>query len=298
MSGGRSKKSLFLHVLPPEKRAAWDGCHARLDAILATKCSEAKSAYPTFSLTEEELVTEIAKRCDSGGVALEEVVAADLYLCCACLRGQREAIDVFERDYFPKAHAGMLKTVPRYVADETIQRLRISLFLPNERRAAKLTSYTGRVPLGGWLSIVAQRELASVTREMAKKKGDANVTSREVANVPSPASAEADYFKQVNDNAIRSALAGTFRGLSADERKILTWLVKEGASIDVISARLAVHRSTAARMINRAKARMIEGVREGLRTDLKVSESSLDSICASMAVRLDVTLNGIISNDQ
>lgn len=297
MPGGRSQASLFLQALPADKRAAWEE-HPDLEAILRTKCREAKREHPAFAVSEEDFVSSMGARCGAGGVLLEEIIAPDLYLCCACLQGERSALEIFERDYFAKAHAIMLKSVPRFVADETIQRLRISLFLPNERRAAKVATYTGKVPLGGWFSIVAQRELASVTRDMTRKKERTNVTSQEVENLPSPASAEGEYFKQINDAAVRNALAGTFRGLNADDQKLLTWLVKEGASIDVISARLAVHRSTAARMVTRAKARMLEGVREGLRVDLKVSESSLDSICASMATRLDVTLNGIIGNDQ
>lgn len=300
MKGGRSSASIFLTALPAEKRDEFRDV-AALEASLDAAWLRAREAYSSLALTKDVFLAELGVRVGSGSVDLEGVFAADLYLALACQAGEKEALDLFERKSLSKVHGIMSKSVARHAADETIQRLRVALFVGNERRRAKISTYSGKVPLEGWLSIVAQRELAGFLRESASpvRRVASHSVRQELANVAAgEIPADQNFFNKVGDAAIRKALAGTFRRLSAEEQKLLTWLVKEGVSIDVIGERLAVHRSTAARMVARVKARMMEGVREGLRLDLKVSESSLDSICASMAGRLDVTLSGIIGSSK
>lgn len=311
MADGTTSASLalakvFLGHLPQEKRADFDDDPERLGSTLASKCRAAREAHPSFAVPEEEFVAAMAERCGRGDILPEEIFAADLYLCVACLRGDHEAQNHFERRILTQLHSLLRRDAGTTHADEALQRLRIALFMPTERRPPKAAIYTGKVPLWGWLTIVAKRELSTYLRTVRRNevehphdKDDPSDSNEDFEPVRAAltSGAEVDYFRHVNDDAVRNALAKAYAGLASDERALLKWLVKEGATVDVLGPRLGVHRATAARMIARTKARILAAVREELRARLGASESSLDSICASTAGRLDVTLNGIIDRN-
>src|SRR5687768_4667204 len=111
------------------------------------------------ALPDVDLPLEAFAPCLDAGASGERVdalPAADLYLACACARGDGAAIARFERHHQPLF--GRLAARARSLGvdgDELLQRLRVHLFTGVQGRPPAISTYTGRGPLGGWVRVVA-----------------------------------------------------------------------------------------------------------------------------------------------
>jgi RNA polymerase sigma-70 factor (ECF subfamily) len=86
--------------------------------------------------------------------------------------------------------------------------------------------------------------------------------------------------------ALREAIAE----LSAEDRTLLRQSIVEQLSIDAIGAAFGVHRATAARWLQRARAALVAGTRNVLSQRLKLPVDEIDSVIRLVQSRLDASM--------
>jgi RNA polymerase sigma-70 factor (ECF subfamily) len=212
---------------------------------------------------------------------------ADLYLCCACVAGEPEALRTFEREGLDVARAAIAR-VDRDAdfVQETLQEVWDKLLLGP---TAKVSHYSGRGPLQAWIRVAATR--AALDRCRARNVLAARQTAlsdRLAAPGPSPdlALTRARYGR-----AFQKALRAAVAALSGQERNVLRMHVVGQCSIDEIGRAYNVHRATAARWLERARSGIFEAVRRELSSQhAELSDSEFRSLARMMGSELELSL--------
>jgi RNA polymerase sigma-70 factor, ECF subfamily len=215
--------------------------------------------------------------------------AASLYLCCACAEAQPEALRSFESEGMSVAKAAIAR-IDRssdFVQD-TLQEVWDKLLLGSE---AKVRLYSGRGPLKAWVRVAATR--VALDRYRARNRLTARhveLTDKLAAPCGSP---EARLLKARFGKAFHQALRAAVAALSAQERNVLRMHVVGQCSIDEIGRAYNVHRATAARWLDRSRARIYEQVRYELCVrHEKLTASEFKSLATLMGSELELSLSG------
>ena len=214
--------------------------------------------------------------------------AADLYLCCACAEAQPEALRLFESEGSGVAKAAIAR-VDRSAdfVHDTLQEVWDRLLLGAE---PKVRSYSGRGPLKAWVRVAATR--VALDRQRARRRfavHHVELTDRLAAPGGSP---EAVILKSRFGHAFHQALRDAVSGLSRQERNVLRMHVAGHCSIDEIGRAYNVHRATAARWLERTRARIYDDVRQELcvkRANLTTSE--FKSLATVMGAELELSFS-------
>ena len=231
-----------------------------------------------------------ASYCDAlPAVDAAPAEGADLLLCCACSRGDAEALRLFERETLQVARAAIASLRrDREFLDETLQEVWDKLFCgPN----AKIKKYTGRGPLQAWVRVTATRAALDRCRTLGLRTArETELTDRLAAPRPGM---ELLLSRARYSAAFKSSLRDAVAGLPARERNALRMHVCGHCSIDEIGRAYGVHRATAARWLERARLAIREGVRGSLlRGGIKLTESEYSSLARGMASELELRLSG------
>jgi RNA polymerase sigma-70 factor (ECF subfamily) len=128
------------------------GLAARLDRIF----QQAQTAWPGIELPAEEFARYLGEKAADDSSQLQALRTCDLYLACACLRGDGRAQKIVDDSF--------LSQIPRFIAridpglgDEIAQDMREKLFWPQSDAAAPLARYSGRGDLLSWIRVLAVR---------------------------------------------------------------------------------------------------------------------------------------------
>ncbi len=214
---------------------------------------------------------------------------ADLLLCCACSRGDPEALRLFERETLHVARAAIASLrQDREFSNETLQEVWEKLFYGPE---PKITKYTGRGPLQAWVRVTATRAALDRCRALGISTArETELTDRLAAPWPGM---ELLLSRARYGAAFQGALCEAVARLPARERNALRMHVCGRCSIDEIGRAYGVHRATAARWLERARLAIREGVRGGLSRDgIKLTDSEYSSLARGMASELELRLSG------
>jgi RNA polymerase sigma-70 factor len=220
------------------------------------------------------------------GVASLALVRSDeVFLATACEARSPRAIAHLERAFF----AQVRRAVTRQVSggdgvDDVLQSVRQRLFA---QQPPGIASFQGAGPLQSWLCAAAVREALDQLRRSARYVPEDDV-ERVQAHVEHEVGV--DYVRQRYAGDFKQALRVAFEKLDPDERLLLRWSHIDRVSIDGIAALQQSHRATAARRVNRARARLIELTRADLIERLALSEQTLESLIRVVRVDLDITL--------
>jgi RNA polymerase sigma-70 factor (ECF subfamily) len=266
-----------------------------LEAALSRVLMEAQPLRGDLGIPEEELVRFIGERiapdarCET---ALSQEHAADLVLCCGCLRHDPLALDRFEK--------GFLAEVPRWVArlnmppalvDEVMQVLRDVLFVVRPGRRPRIAEYSGRGSLRGWLKVVSLREAIRILEGQRPGSVDLEAVLEKAPLGDDP---ELRYVKRLYGERFRAAFAQAFGELNTQERALLGQTYVEGLTIDGLASRLGIHRATAARQLARTRAKLLTETRKRLAHDLRISRDEVDSILRLLDSHLEASVRGLI----
>jgi RNA polymerase sigma-70 factor (ECF subfamily) len=208
-----------------------------------------------------------------------------MYLAFACAERHAEALRALD----PMLRAAVERAVARIdpspsFADEVTQAMREKLILS---RPPKIADYAGRATLRSWLATGAVRTALNLRR----RKGDAPSARAVLGSSDAPLQREPELeylrerYKDQFANAVRDALAA----LPARERALLRLHLGERASVDKLAAIYHVGRSTAARWLAAARARLVEETRSRLCERLRLTDSEYRSLAA--LVRSDVEVS-------
>jgi RNA polymerase sigma-70 factor (ECF subfamily) len=259
---------------------------------------EAAGAWPGIALDAATFAAYVREK--AADVPVDELHVADLFLACACVRGDRRAWNELARRY--------LVRVPEYVArvdrspafaDEIRQRLAVRLSGSDATGSAKIALYTGRGALAAWIRVAAIREA-----QHAKRGGRRQASPEEAMQVAAPGDdPEIRLVKKKYAADFRKAFEDVLRTLSSDERNVLKLHYLDGLTIDEVGKAYRVSRATAARWLASARENIVQRVREslGARLDARLSDTarmkssarnapSPESMLAFVRSQLDLSL--------
>ena len=256
-------------------------CELEYEIVLGSfspeQLEDARMAWPGVEIPPEEIRVYATERSAEGAHL------ADLYLACACLRGDRSALETFERVFTDVIGATLSRfDLSRAEREDVVQTLRIGFFVKR-----KLASYSGRGPLRGWVrSATTRAALDVVGARKLRPDRDAEILD----GLPSTGDPELDLIRERFATEFRAAFAETLRALDPEDRMVLAQHYVDDLSIDQLAVILGVHRATAARRIVKLREELLHGTRKRLEQHLHVDRRALDSLMRLAASRLQVSV--------
>jgi RNA polymerase sigma-70 factor (ECF subfamily) len=280
----------------PDAPADWlDLDAASLDAALAALLDAARAAWPGVQIEPEVFIPHLAARIGTDVPlprALSSSPCTDLYLACACARGDAAAIAIFDRTLLRDVTAALSRIDLRSTTLEDLRdHIRHRILVGEGGSLPRIAEYTGRGDLRGWLRVVAVREaLGLMRRQKREERAQIELAQLDpVSDDPELARIERLYREEFQ-SAFREALAS----LSPRERNLLRQHYQQGLGIDQLGALYDIHRATAARWLARARERLASGTRRRMRERLQVEQGELDNILRLIQSRLEITLRSQI----
>jgi RNA polymerase sigma-70 factor, ECF subfamily len=251
--------------------------------VLREMYTAGRERWPELDLAFEPF----ERHCAKVGGALspeDQSNGADLYLCCACYCGIREAATLLQRegDAVARAAISRVDRDPEFV-QEVVQELWDKLLLG---QAAKVGDYAARGPLLGWVRVAATRvALDRVRARKATLLQQSELSPELAAEELSP---ELGLIKARYGDDFRAAFKQAVASLSGRERNVLHMHLKAGCNIDQIGKAYNVHRATAARWLEQARSVIYDTVRRELRLHSgEVTDSEFRSLARVLRTDLD-----------
>ncbi|WP_241759144.1 sigma-70 family RNA polymerase sigma factor [Pyxidicoccus parkwayensis] len=295
----QSRSLVFLQQLGTGARRGYADLPG-LEDVLASLYAAGQQAWPGVSLAEEDFLRHLASRVpqdEEPSRVLASLHAADLYLACACARGDSTAHAALERHVFPKAAASVARLRDAGVeSSEVFQHLRERLLVPEGGRPPRIAEYQGSGPLAAWLRAAAVRTALNLQRAERRRSH----AEEEAEALPLPAGAgtadvELDYLRRNHRADFQAALSEALEALPARERTVLRLHVVEGLSLERIGTMYQTHKSTVSRWVSRAREAALEGTRQRLVERLRLSPGELHSLMRALNSELDLSLPSLLS---
>lgn len=217
--------------------------------------------------------------------AIEKLHLADLALALRCRRGDSAALRRFEREHIGSLGPaiGRIDASAAFI-DEVRQRVRTKLLVP--AGAGKLVHYTGKGELGTWVRVVAVREAIDMRRGPGHDVGD-----DALADLPESATGpEIGIVKHEYRERFAAAFTAALDALGPAQRNLLRLHYLHGVGIDELGGLLSVHRSSAARRIEKARKELLALTRRRLEAELAIGRPELRQLMDMIASRLDLSL--------
>ena len=242
----------------------------------------AQAAWPGVEVSREDFEAWVAARGSS-----EASNGSDLYVCCACVRGDPAALKAFEARYFP----ALTRVLGRFVTsvDDVLQELRERLFMGTTHGRAKLAEYTGRGGVDRWLRAVAVRLALKSTRS---KKNQAHETLGSddflVSDDPQLA-----HLKGVYKAEFKKAFGDALASLEPELQTYLRLYYLDGLGLAELATLFQVSQPTVSRRLSRAREQVLEVTLGALKKNLSVSVEELESIMRLIQSKLSVTFGAV-----
>ncbi len=288
--------------LAPSFAAAWGGnapgADDALERALADLHDRGRRAFPDVDLDARDLAAYAGERARvevAAGEAVRELHAEDLFLACACARGDAAALRAFERTFAARIPAYIRRLrAPADVEQETRQTLLERIFVPIGEHRPRILQYSGRGSLEGWVRVAALRTALNLldarrAEAPARDEGDAVAAALHPGGDP-----ELLFLKAAYRGPFAAALREAFAAMPRRDRALLRFAVVDGLSPERIGTLYGVHRTTAMRWLDAARADVLARTRALLAERLHLSPSECDSVIDLVTSHLDVTLTSLL----
>lgn len=261
-------------------------------AALKDALDRARAARPEVKIPDEAFTAYLLAR--SADAELTSLCVTDLYLACGCVRGDRTALAIFDREFLGSVASKVSRTraSPEFGVDVT-QAVRDRLLSPQADRLPRIAEYGGRGTLAGWVRVVALRVAADLRQDNQAHRERANLSA--LVPAPAPQSPEEATFRSRYGEVFRQAFRGALQTLSYEERVILRLHFAEGLNLDRLAVALGFSRATAGRRVQTARARLREATLRLIEEELDASRDDVQSILAALRSQLDVSLSALLT---
>jgi RNA polymerase sigma-70 factor, ECF subfamily len=270
--------------------------HSRLAAskmramTLLRRLQAAERSTPGVSADPAEFVANLQARLAAAPDPERELQALhieDLYLAWALSRGDKAAFARFERD-FVALLATQIKGVAAE-AGELEQQVRTRLFVPATGEAARITQYSGKGPLGGWLRMIATRCLLDLRRARHGEHA-----ARELDSPSVPTDPELDYLKLRYAADFKIALEAALAQLDARQVTLLKLSFIEQLSASAIGLMYSVSSRTVQRWLVDLRDTVRVSTRQALQARIAISPSELESLLGLVDSQLSLSLHRVL----
>ena len=262
---------------------------AELAGFLTALYDGGRAAHPKLAVSEAAFGRCLARAISGDGPqALEQLVAEDLYLACACAEAVRGASGTFESAF----GSTIRRAVSRVVAanadrDEAEQRVRAHLLVDERGAGPAITKYTGRVPLARWIAVVAIRIAISLNRSESVERRLRDKAGAEAIGV----SAEHLYMKAELRDAMEPAIGEALGRLSDRDRLILRLYLVGGLTTRAIGSSLGLSQPAVSKRLAKVREALLTDIRDAVAARLKVPKDELSSLLRFVASQLDVSIS-------
>jgi RNA polymerase sigma-70 factor (ECF subfamily) len=250
----------------------------------------AHAAWPAIAIPDDEFVRYVEER--AAGADPARLHVADLYLACACARGDQAAIALLEQKHIAHVPRDLVAAGESpAVVDEVSQQLRYHVLVA-DGQPPRIASYGGRGPLGGWLHIVALRLAGGLRR---RERDHAPLDESDPPTALPVVDPELALVKEKYGPIFSAAFKEAFAALSSDERNLFRLFYLDGLNLDGLAVVLQVSRATAGRRMLAARERLLEGTLDLLRARLALDTDELESLLGVVRSRLEVSLHALLA---
>lgn len=232
-------------------------CPRETDVGKATRHAHAaaRARWPDVELSLNQFEGHLRRLGWTGGLPKQ---TDELYLCCGCSLGIREACRRLDDEYFPALDASLaLQCRRRDFVEDILQQTRERLLVGPAR---KIASYRGTGPLASWLRRVSRRLASDLYRQERKNRRFTTASWRYGLESTNDAAAVESGASQSIDarylGELERALLGAMAQLSAEERRLLHLHYVQGLSVDEIAGCLQRDRSNVYRRLQQIKLRV------------------------------------------
>lgn len=210
----------------------------------------------------------------------------DFFLASAAAAGDAAAIQTIEEAHFPAVRAALARSGAKSgELDDLVQAVRERLFVGD---APRIGQYSGKSPLARWLKVVTLRTATSSSRKITETP-----TSVGLDELPSDqhgADPELAFLRRTFAPLFEAAFRAAAAALTPEERNLLRYHYVERLSLERIGHIYGIHGVSAARRIQRVRARLLDLTKEQLRKETAVSSSELVSILGLIEDQLDLSV--------
>lgn len=247
--------------------------------------AQARAAWPSVEVEESQFLAYVANRLETETTTH----LTDLYLACACARGDEAALRAFEERYMPEAERVLARfQVGSDTLEDLKQRVRQRLFVNDGQ--PKIADYTGAGPLGGWLRTIVARIALDTLRGARRRRANEQAAAEHMLLEAGPSGPELDQLRRDYGAALRDALEEAIRQVSSEDRLLLRLHYVDQLTTREIGALQNVHGVTIVRRLGRARANLAKEIEAILGTRLGVSRSTLDSIVGLARSHMHISL--------
>lgn len=250
--------------------------------VLLGFAESAARAWPGVGVTAEEFADHLRAALGTVDPAtLGSVRGEELFLAFACMRRDAVAWREFDR--------GWLAKVPSWVArvssaaafgDEVRQRLAVKL-IGDGMSDSKLTAFSGRGSLAGWLRVAAVREAYTLLRSQHGEVDAEDMLPRAPCN-----DAELTLLKRQSARVFRGAFDAVVASLPDEERSVLKLHYLDGLTLPEVGQVLRMSRASVSRLIVQSRARIVKRIEHILREELGSEAPRLDDLAALVKSQL------------
>ena len=254
---------------------------------------EGRAAWPGSTLDDDAFAAHVAARAPGADAAyLSRLHASDLFLACACARGDVPSIAAFDRTILAPLPAILgRRGATRDAADEVVQALRERLLVGKDGKAPLVGDYDGRGALAAWARVAAIRAASNARRNESNRAELGKRASPPALPVLDPA---LDLVRRRYGEAFRTAIGDAFAALSDEERTVLRLHFTDGLSADATARVLGISRATANRRMLAARTRVREETLRLLGERIAATPTELVSILGVVRSTLDVSLAALV----
>ena len=275
-----------------------------------------RAASPRYNVSEAEFVARLqatANRCVSSGANAEigamlgQLKASDLCLAIACEKGYDAAWSDFET-----AHRSMMIAAARTLtkdqgeAEDLTQTVYGDLYgvrESGEQRTSKLSHYSGRGSLGGWLRAVVYQTFIDRKRQTSRlEQVEETAEFERLANRSeiklTTSIARPDEALEARDGhrwrkLVESAMAQAFAALEPRDRLLLNYYYFDELTLKEIGVVMTVHEATISRWLSKAQQTVRKKTEENLRKQgLRPAQITE---CLQIAARSEINVRQVIS---
>ena len=198
-----------------------------------------------------------------------------------------ECLAAFDTVHLSRVSEYLARTKPDgSFLDDVRQTLREKLFVSD---GCKITEYSGRGPLGGWVRVLAVRTAIDLRRGRGERLPDLQAES------PSAIDPELGYLAERYRGEVEQALRDALAGLDGEQRTLLRMHFVDAVTLDELARLRNVHRATVARHLVAARKTILDEIRRQLHERLAISSDEFVSLIRLVRSRLQISVAQLLA---
>lgn len=222
---------------------------------------------------------------------LEELHPADLYLACACARGDPQALAIFDDRLLARivGHLARWETSADFRA-ELAQVVRERLLVGDAGKGTlpRIAHYSGRGSLSGWVMATAGREAIDLRRKLRRQPHGADQRDDEAGVASS--NPEIDLLRRQYGDVVSEALRAAIVALDPHEATLLRLYFLEGLDPETIASLYRMSKRSVRRRVLDARRKILDETRRLLTTRLGGSPTQVESLIRLVRADLQPSL--------